>query len=29
LNNVTTSEPKLQTQHYLKLVWNPKPDVFF
>ena len=29
LNNVTTSEPKLQIQHYLNLVWNPKPDVFF
>ena len=29
LNNVTTSEPKLQTQDYLKLVWNPQPDFFF
>ena len=29
LNNVTTSEPKLQTKNYLKLVWNPKPDFFY
>ena len=29
LITVTTSEPKLQTKNYLKLVWNPKPDFFY
>ena len=26
INTASSSEPKLQTRHYLSLFWNPKPD---